>query len=254
VNDLIRHAESIARQGFPVFPCLANKAPACEHGFYDATTDLDLIPRLFRSASLIGVRTGIASGIDVLDIDDRHGGYKWLEANHDKIPSTRIHTSRGGGLHLIFKHAPGLRNSTSRIAQGIDVRSEGGSVIWWPAHGFSMLNQSAPAEWPNWLLRQALPPPAPIVPGPPHPVIEWRGYANAALRRASTNVVAAMEGSRNDTLNREAYSLLRFAQTGQLDIHAICETLTHSALQAGLSRTEITRTLASAMKARGFNP
>jgi len=59
MNDLIEQAKSIARRGLPVLPCLPDKRPACEHGLLEATTDLGRIPRLFRSAALIGVRTGV---------------------------------------------------------------------------------------------------------------------------------------------------------------------------------------------------
>ena len=116
--------------------------------------------------ALIVVRTGVDSGLDVLDIDPRHDGYTWLKANHDKIPQTRIHGSRGGGMHVLFQHSLAICNSASRVAPGVDVRGEGGYIIWWPAHGLSVLNRSAPAAWPDWLLEQVLPPPAPVLSGP----------------------------------------------------------------------------------------
>jgi hypothetical protein len=35
-------------------------------------------------------------------------------------------------LHFFFQHAPGLRCSRGLIAPGVDVRADGGYVIWWP--------------------------------------------------------------------------------------------------------------------------
>src|SRR5581483_9838147 len=73
-------------------------------------------------------------------------------------------------------------------------------------------------RWRNgrrWLLAARLPPPAPDV----APARAWsasarsgeraRRYAIAALRRSVERVVAAPEGARNDTLNRETFGLAR---------------------------------------------
>jgi Bifunctional DNA primase/polymerase, N-terminal len=74
-------ALEVAALGFPVFPvrlcptaclkCKLCKAPACPHGFHDASSDPEQIKRLWRDypGELIGVATGAASGFDVLDID-----------------------------------------------------------------------------------------------------------------------------------------------------------------------------------------
>jgi len=69
--DLLDEALRLADFGLPVFPCQSNKSPACPHGHKDATTDPDEIERLFahRNARLIGLATGKASGVVVIDID-----------------------------------------------------------------------------------------------------------------------------------------------------------------------------------------
>jgi hypothetical protein len=41
-----------------------------------------------------------------------------------------------------------VRNTQSRLAVGIDKRGEGGFVIWWPAAGYSVISNAAPAPWP----------------------------------------------------------------------------------------------------------
>ena len=86
---------------------------------------------------LVGVATGAASGFDVLDIDPPDG-LAWYDANFDALPTTRAHTTQRGGLHLLFRSAPGLRSSASRIAAGVDVRADGGYVIWWPREGLAV--------------------------------------------------------------------------------------------------------------------
>jgi hypothetical protein len=117
----------------PIFPCLANKKPASRHGFKDATADPAAIRELWRShwGPLVGLSTGERSGLDVLDID--LDGLSWFRRNSGRLPLTRMHETRSGGRHLFFRHRLGLRCSTSKIARGVDVRADGGYVIWWPA-------------------------------------------------------------------------------------------------------------------------
>ena len=129
------------------FPCRADKKPLTAHGFKDARRGLD-----WGGWPLVGFATGIANGVDVLDIDGAEGR-DWYDANFDAIPLTRAHSTRRG-LHLLFRHADGLRNSESRIAPGVDVRAEGGYAIWWPREGLAV--EDAPiCEWPEWLLKEA---------------------------------------------------------------------------------------------------
>jgi hypothetical protein len=141
-----------------IFPC-RNKKPACLHGYKDAVSDPEAIAALFRrypSAHQIGVATGetASNNIDILDIDPRNGGNKFYEENRHRIPQTRTHQTPSGGHHLLFRHAPGLRCSSSRIAVGIDVKSTGGFVVWWPSQ-FYPVHDAPVADWPAWLLELA---------------------------------------------------------------------------------------------------
>ena len=152
--NALEHALALAAQGIPVFPCLANKRPACHAGFKDASRDPATIRTLFATptAELIGVPTGAASGLDVLDLDPRHGSDSWWEEHSECIPPTRAHQTRSGGTHLLFKHRPGVRCSAGAIAPGVDVRADGGYVVWHPASGLPILSDRDPAPWPAWLL------------------------------------------------------------------------------------------------------
>src|SRR5580700_7371850 len=94
------------------FPCAHNKKPLTAHGFLQAKCS----PR-WDAWPLVGIATG-ASGFDVLDIDPPEG-LAWYDANFDGLPRTRAHTTQRGGLHLLFKAAPGLRCSAGRIAAGV---------------------------------------------------------------------------------------------------------------------------------------
>ena len=96
------------------------------------------------------VPTGSASGFSVLDVDKGKGGGDWWAANKARLPATRKHRTRSGGIHCLFIHRAGLLNSVSKIAPGVDVRASGGYVIWWPAHGFAVVDLPL-AAWPEWL-------------------------------------------------------------------------------------------------------
>jgi hypothetical protein len=132
----------------PCFPCGIDKRPMTPRGYKDASSDAEMIASLWRHypGSLVGVRTGEYSDLAVIDVDPRHGGGAWLA--EQKLPETRIHATRSGGLHFLFHHRQGLKCSVGRIAPGVDVRAEGGYFIWWAAAGFGVLCDAPPADWP----------------------------------------------------------------------------------------------------------
>jgi hypothetical protein len=49
-----------------------------------------------------------------------------------------------------------LRCSNGMLAEGIDVRADGGFAIHWPATG-RWFKDAPLSDWPHWLLAQALP-------------------------------------------------------------------------------------------------
>lgn len=100
-----------------------------------ASSNRDLIAtwvKAFPKANL-GVVTGVASGIFVLDIDPRHGGLDTLDSlqvKNGKLPDTAMVMTGGGGYHYYFKHPGGqVKNSAGIVGQGIDVRGENGFVV-----------------------------------------------------------------------------------------------------------------------------
>jgi hypothetical protein len=131
----------------PIFPCNLAKEPLTAHGFKSAKRGA----RGWKGWPLVGFPTGAKSGFDVLDIDPR--GRKWFDQNYDALPQTLAHSTQRG-LHLLFKHADGLRCSTNKIADGIDVRADGGYAIYWPTTGLPFDDQPL-CEWPDWLLAEA---------------------------------------------------------------------------------------------------
>jgi hypothetical protein len=131
----------------PIFPCDWQKAPLTPNGFYDAS----VIGSMPEHWPLVGVPTGAASGIDVLDIDPN--GALWYVMNFDAIPLTRRHITKRG-VHLLFQHAEGLGCSKDGIAPGVDVKADGGYVCWWPRQGLPVEDRPL-SQWPALLLAMA---------------------------------------------------------------------------------------------------
>jgi hypothetical protein len=254
-------ALALARAGLPVFPCLPSKAPACRNGHKAASSDPQAVAALWRRSpgELVGVPTGAASGFDALDLDlPRHAeALDWWHEARSESPVTRTHQTRSGGLHLFFVHRPGLRCWAGRPVIGIDGRSTGGYIVWWPAAGEPVLEAGPLAEWPDWLLTAVQPPPpATRAPWNPEPILREGGdrahrYAIAALANAAGRVAAAPAGSRNATLNGQAYGLGRLIAARALDSQTVAARLAAAAAAAGLSEREIVLTLTSALTAAG---
>jgi hypothetical protein len=165
---LIEAAVEYAGRGLPVFPC-NGKLPRTEHGFQDASTDTEAVLAWWTRwpEANIGIPTGAASGLVVLDVDVQHGGagaLAELERKHGKLPRAPEVLTGGGGKHLYFAH-PGreVRNSAGKLGPGLDVRADGGYVIAPPSlhpsgrpyrwlRGEGKLELPAP---PAWLLEDA---------------------------------------------------------------------------------------------------
>lgn len=244
-DEIAQLAQNVARNcGYAVFPCRENKAPATEHGFLDATSDPEAVPGLWRRfpGPLVGVATGEASGISVLDVDVKADeALAWWRQNEIRLPTTRTYRTRSGGLHLVFQHAPGVRNAQGKPTPGVDSRGTGGFVVWWFAHGLECLDHAPPAPWPHWLMGYFWPPkPAASTRATPSSA----STSDKALDGIVRTVRDAQEGSRNGVLFWAAKRM----QERQVAPGEARRLLTSAATDAGLDKTEIARTLASAWR------
>jgi hypothetical protein len=237
----------------PVFECKSNKRPDTRNGHLDATNDVEIVGcGWWGSDQLIGVATGCASGIAVLDIDPRHGGDVWYRDNAHRL-DTRMHETRSGGWHLLFKHREGLCNSTALIAPGVDVRAQGGYAIWWPAHGFSIANYrplSQLPDWPSWLV---IPNTRDRVRADAHK--RWRSGRVLADRHHIDGLVnfvrRSREGERNTCLFWAACRLgeLVFLKGEAGD--AAAERLIRAGMSTGLDYAEALRAVTSGLRRGG---
>lgn len=159
-NVTLTAALGYAARGWPVLPlhsiidgrCTCG-ADACgspgkhpigalaPHGVKDATTDPATIKRWWQQRPManVGIATGAASGLVAIDIDPRHGGTENLAdllAEHGALPETVESTTGGDGRHILFAH-PGQAITRKAIAEGIDVKADGGYIVAPPSNHIS---------------------------------------------------------------------------------------------------------------------
>lgn len=241
---ILDEALALSRQGLPCFPCSSRKNPTTPHGYKDATRDPDVLRELWHRhpGPLIGVVTGETSGLNVLDIDARHGGAAWFARHRSDLPSTRVHRSRSGGLHLLFQYQAGVGCSAGRIAAGVDVRGSGGYAIWWPAAGLPVLSDLLPAAWPEWLLSFVSPPVRPA-----SPII--RVPDDHTLMKIVRLIAYARPGERNNLTYWAACRAGEMVASGMLRPDDAAALITEAACRAGLSLPEAKRTAWSGIRA-----
>ena len=134
IGDCAGAARAYAARGWPVFPVQTrDKRPLTAHGFKDATTDPRAISSWWRRwpSANVGVATGAASGILVLDVDAPNGdeSLEGLEGDHGPLPRTPRAMTGGGGSHFLFRMpATGVRSSIGGWP-GIDVKADGGYIV-----------------------------------------------------------------------------------------------------------------------------
>lgn len=205
----------------------------------------------------IGVRTGVASGVVVIDVDRDDPNV----AVQLGLPTTAtVRTSRG--RHYYLAHPGGtIKNSSSVLGKGIDVKADGGCVV--------LPGSVHPDTGHSYAWEPGLSPDdVPIAPISPEllerlrPTREQRRppatsktkrlspdeFAHQKLEMAAQIVATAPDGTRNDTLNRQAFLLKRLVDAKHLNWNEVVEALGEAALGAGLDRSEIDSTLESAAR------
>ena len=170
-----------------------------------ATADRQTIERWFRRDFIeanVGIATGAASGVFVLDMDPKNGGESSLDAliyRHGPVPDTLQSISGGGGRHYYFRHPGATVPNGVGIVAGLDIRGDGGLVVAPPSlhvsgrryewDGLAEFGDTPVVPAPGWLME----------------LMNTRS-ANGDKRRFELPLQTA-EGERNATLYRYACSL-----------------------------------------------
>lgn len=143
-NSLLEAAAQYAQQGLRVFPCNAGKKPLIKGWPKLATTDLQQIAQWWAKwpSANIGIATGEASGLLVLDIDTKGGsnGFAELEAFTgcpvEDITAPRYSTP-SGGQQLWFRYPAGddagIATKAHISGLSIDTRANGGLCLCPPS-------------------------------------------------------------------------------------------------------------------------
>lgn len=116
--------------GWRVFPLApyAKVPTKGSRGYLDATTDADTIRAWWTATpkANIGIATGEASGLVVIDEDPRNGG----DADQLHMPPTLTAFSWSGGRHFYYAYAAPLDGDNhGKIAEGIDAKADGGYIV-----------------------------------------------------------------------------------------------------------------------------
>ncbi len=263
--SMLELAISYAADGFPVFPCCpATKKPFSPHGFHDATTDEAMIRRWWKNNpdAMIGWPT---KGFLVLDVDQPQGpnSLQALEVEHGPLPKTMTTRTPSGGTHYILKSTEAVKNSTSGIGVDLDIRGDGGYIILAGSvnvegKAYEAIVDLPPAEAPKSLVQMANSCKSGYAKRPKKETVKpdiqkttytvKKRYALAALEQEAKKVRTAPEGTRNATLNESAFSIGTLVAGGELTKSDAVNVLTPAAEAAGLSPTEIERTIRSGIE------
>jgi len=159
--ELIDAALAWAKKGVPVFPTGEDKRPLTKNGFYDASSDPEVIKTMFNAAGTrlhgIGGRMGKASGLFAIDADTYKIGAAGEAARNyiqglaatGLLPNTRVHATRNGGRHYIFSSDTEFPNC--KPSKGVEVKGEGGYIVLPPSPGYSVEHEAV-AQAPRQLL------------------------------------------------------------------------------------------------------
>lgn len=256
-------AVNYAERAWPVFPLRPrDKRPAVARGLHSATTDPERVAAWWAKHPdhNIGLRTGVA--FDVLDLDTADAlDHLDAAAPDDAGPVVGPMVATAKGVHVYV--APTGAGNRAGLLPGVDWRGAGGYVVAPPsvhpsgavytwADGFG---PDAPIEpCPTWLAELVRPTMRPQVPAVAPRTVAATRWASTALDAEAGRVAVAAEGTRNDALNRAAFSLGQIVAGGGLDASEVAGRLLLAANRAGLAEAEAVATIASGLKAGAASP
>ena len=177
MSALLEAALAYAALGWAVFPLApGTKKPliAGGGGFKAATTDADQIRAWWTETpeANIGVATGKASGISVVDVDtkpweDKHGDetLSGLTDRYGVLPLTLMQKTWSGGMQIVFQYKEGAPNAAGCYGKHLDGRNDGGYIVAPPSKvvegeregvytWLSDPRTTALAPMPGWLFEQ----------------------------------------------------------------------------------------------------
>ncbi|MFH8737845.1 bifunctional DNA primase/polymerase [Streptomyces sp. NPDC017964] len=230
-----------------------------------ATTDPDLVTSAWTAQAYnIGIATG-PSGLLVVDLDVRKpeeqegtpDGVESLLALCERagqtLPPTYQVRTPSGGQHLYFTQPAGIRlhSTAGRLGHHIDTRGWGGYVVapgsTTPHGAYTVTDESPVSPLPGWLADQLSEGPKPDPHSVMTPVRDGTKAARVALDRECAVIRAAGDHSRNNTLHNSTCKVARFVAWGNISRSTVEEAIQAAGESTGLSVSECTTTIRSAM-------
>ncbi|WP_218682997.1 MULTISPECIES: bifunctional DNA primase/polymerase [Microbacterium] len=255
-------AARFAAVGVPVFPCVpGQKRPLVPRGFHDASTDPHQVSGWWSRwpAANIGIPTGAASRVEVVDVDIHATGTgfpAFREAHREGHAAgwAALVRTPSGGLHAYYPADPDRSQSSWQAAKShVDFRGDGGYIIAPP----SIVLRPSGVRAPYRLIVTAGDTPTPVDAArlrefldPRTPIPTSNARASRARERGSDAKVLAGwvagrgEGERNRGL---FWAACRLAEAGTSP-DATLAALGPAAEHAGLRAREIMATIRSAYR------
>lgn len=284
-RSLPEAAEAYAAAGIKVFRVRRNKAPyancpycdpdsslytkhrpeGCQcgvptcHGFWSATTNLDLIRKWWTEEpdANIGAPCKL-NGWAVLDIDPRNGGYTSLcriEERVGVLPGTTTQITGGDGLHMFYlspgfdlpkEPFPGVEfKHNNYVVLAPSVHKSGARYLWPGSHNMFFKPET---PWPSALLPRKEKPRLSLR----HP---GRASSLSGIRRPGKHwtvdalvqhVMDCREGDRNNRLYFAACRAHETADQGHIDLNEALASLYAAASAVGLDDRDAHNTIESA--------
>lgn len=136
LSAAIAYSQMLKWSIFPIH--YKTKIPITQHGFKDATNDIEQIKSWWTKYpnAGIGLPTGEINDVLVIDVDPRNGGgisFDRLIDEFEPLPPTVECLTGGGGNHYYLKYDERINKSTLKGYPGIDIQSDGKYVILPPS-------------------------------------------------------------------------------------------------------------------------
>lgn len=213
-----RHASKFSMEGLPIVPL----KPKSKEPFpaYSSLLPIRNPKELFEFYSShpdanYGVKTGIESGLVVLDVDGEEGraALAALIKEHGEFPQT-LEVTTGRGQHFYFRTGNSHKNSVGMLGPGLDLRGEGGYVVGpgsrhpdgaryrLASNSKFFLPKIAAGDWLEQAMRKSAKPP---------------------LAKIAVSVGKILEGHRNTHLTRLAGKMHRDGMSPEAILGALTE-------------------------------
>lgn len=232
------------------------------HGFYRAT---DVVEELawqlqLRPWSILGIRTGLASRLLVMDFDCHEGMANGVELHADLVAANRLEptpqvATGGGGIHRYYRLDEPCR-TLAGFRPGLDVKADGGYVV---APGFAKkerpayreltgyhlgFDDIALADAPAWVLDELIGAPNVGVLRRPTPINPFGHQTRdpvAAFERALTKLAEGKVGGRNTGVFVCGCKARIVADRGLGDVAEMAARANRVALQVGLTDSQFVK-------------